>query len=242
MPLTLMWVMSGASAATAVVDLVIGGPGPGRLDGLAPDDQEQPGKRDQLQRTPTRQDEEKERRGDDAPHDRRRPQEGDDREADDPEDAPGDVEPVRLERLELHELAPDTLGDHGHQPGDGKEDDREHQPRRQSGCLRRAEIDEVLAAAVDLHREEQDEGGEERQRHWRVREEVDSRVRAQEADADAEEAPEKNEVAEVRQVDDIRAGPANECQLHEEHQEAEQDQAERLRHRSLGAGWQRGRV
>ena len=208
------------------LDLVIGRPRPRRLDRLPANDQEQPGKRDELHRTPVRQQDEKERSGHEAPDDRRRPQEGDDREADDPEDAPGDVEPVRLERLELHELAPDTLGDHRHQPGDGNEDDREHQPRRQSGCLRRAEVDEVLAAAVDLHREEQDEGGEERERDGRVREEVDPRVRAQEADADAEEAPEKNEVAEVRQVDDVRAGPANERQLHEEHQEAEQDEAQ----------------
>ena len=46
----------------------------------------------------------------------------------------------------------------------------------------------------------------------------------QEPEADAEEAAEQHEVGEVRQVDDVRARPADERQLHEQHQEAEQDQ------------------
>ena len=45
-----------------------------------------------------------------------------------------------------------------------------------------------------------------------------------------EEAPQQDEIREVREVDDVRAGPADERQLHEEHQAAQEDQAEGFRH------------
>ena len=59
---------------------------------------------------------------------------------------------------------------------------------------------------------------EVRERERRVREEVPLRPCAEEPDADAEEAAQQHEVAEVREVDDVGAGPADERQLDEEHQ------------------------
>ena len=48
----------------------------------------------------------------------------------------------------------------------------------------------------------------------------------QEPEPDTEEAPEQDEVREVRQVDDVRAGPADQDELDEEHQEAGEEELE----------------
>ena len=47
----------------------------------------------------------------------------------------------------------------------------------------------------------------------------------QEPEPDAEERPEKDEVAEVAEVDDLGAGPADQRELEEQHQEARQHEA-----------------
>src|SRR5947209_5722136 len=48
-------------------------------------------------------------------------------------------------------------------------------------------------------------------------------MRTQESEADPEKACQENEVREVRQIDDVGAGPSNQGQLNEEHQEAERE-------------------
>ena len=51
-------------------------------------------------------------------------------------------------------------------------------------------------------------------------------VGAEESDPDAEEAAQQDEVGEVREVHDVRAGPADQDQLDEQHQERRQEELE----------------
>ena len=49
---------------------------------------------------------------------------------------------------------------------------------------------------------------------------------AEEPDPDPEEAAEQDEVGEVREIDDVRAGPADQNQLHEQHEERRKEEFE----------------
>ena len=92
-----------------------------------------------------------------------------------------------------------------------------------------AEEQELLSGPDDLDRERPDEEDQQGQRHRGPGEEVHPGPGPQEPDADAEEAAQQDEVGEVRQVDDQRAGPADQGQLDKEHQEAQHEELERGR-------------
>jgi hypothetical protein len=79
------------------------------------------------------------------------------------------------------------------------------------------EDDPRVPGPDDLNREHPDVEDQQGQRHRGPGEQVHPGAGPQEPDADAEEAAEQDEVGEVRQVDDQRAGPADERELDEQH-------------------------
>jgi hypothetical protein len=101
-----------------------------------------------------------------------------------------------------------------------------------------AEEHDVSARAVDLSRERHNEPEEESDHHGRPREQVRALARPEEADADPEETAQQDEVGEIGQMHDPRAGPADRDQLHEQHQEARRHQLEAfsLHGRKLAVG------
>ncbi len=67
---------------------------------------------------------------------------------------------------------------------------------------------------------------EDREDDGRLPEVIASRTRSQEADADAEKARQQHEVGEVGEIQDVGGAPADQHELEEEHQEAEEQQPE----------------
>src|SRR5450755_2587512 len=53
---------------------------------------------------------------------------------------------------------------------------------------------------------------------------------AEESESDSEERPQEHEVREIREMDDVRAEPADERQLQEQHERAREQQAPSDRH------------
>jgi hypothetical protein len=76
-----------------------------------------------------------------------------------------------------------------------------------------------------LHGEDGEEQDEHRQQAGDVSEEVALRARTEEPDPHAEEAREQHEVREEGEVEDVGAAPADQPELDEEHQEAEEHEA-----------------
>ena len=163
------------------------------------------------------------RRDDDAPDDRRRLEECEPREGRDPEQTTQDVEAVGGEGRERGKGARHPLGDQRHGCGDEHEDERQADPDRQSG---RPEDPNQAGAVADLDREESDETQEDRQDDRCLPEVISPRARPQEADADAEKARQQHEVGEVGEIQNVGSAPADQHELEEEHQEAEEQQPE----------------
>ena len=104
-------------------------------------------------------------------------------------DAPQDVEPVCLERLELGEGASDPVGDGGEDGGHSQKNEREHDPRWQADALVLAEVDEPGTGAVHLGREEGDEHHVHRQQQRGILEDGPAAPRPEEPEPYPEEAP-----------------------------------------------------
>ena len=96
----------------------------------------------------------------------------------------------------------------------------------QTGSGGRAEDAHQAVAVADLDREENDEAQEDREDDRRLPEVVALRARPQEADADAEKARQQHEVGEVGEIQHVGGAPADQHELEEEHQEAEEQQPE----------------
>ena len=161
-------------------------------------------------------------RRDCAPTDRRQLEERQHREDDNPRDRAEDVEPVSLERCEAPELLCNAVTDRRHH-GDGEEKRRaEAHPARQrrpaEGAARCSGLE------LDVGREEQHEADGESEHDRRPPEEIGAAIGAQEAEPDPEEAPEQHEVRQVREMDVVGRGPADQRKLDEEHQETETDE------------------
>ncbi len=86
---------------------------------------------------------------------------------------------------------------------------------------KRAEVKEVVSASLNLNREDENETNEEGECDGSPPEHVPARLRAQEAQPNAEEAAQQHEVAEVREIDEVRPRPSDQGQLHEKHERAE---------------------
>src|SRR5439155_24803161 len=84
--------------------------------------------------------------------------------------------------------------------------------------------DEVAAAAVDRDAEDHHSQEEEPQSERCPPEQVGPLVTSEEPDPDPEERPEKQEVREVREIDDVGAGPTDQDQLGHQHEEVGRDQ------------------
>ncbi len=146
------------------VDLVVRRPrdaGHQRLEHEHTDDQDHrdPGDPGQGQAVEGPEDDE----GDDRPHPRRGAQEGDEGEGQGAEDRADDVPAVGVEGRELAEGPAGDLAEHRHGDGDDDEDERERDPRRQARGAHLGEEDEVARRALDLRREQHDEGDEDQQ-------------------------------------------------------------------------------
>ncbi len=132
-------------------------------------------------------------------------------------DGPQDVEPACRQRFELAEKPGGAVGDGCHDGGDGDEQDREHQPRREPRFGELTKADQTVARTVDLHRErggQPDEQGEQRRRPPVNR---SCSSGSDKPDPDAEERTEQDEVGEERQVQDVLARQANQGELDKEH-------------------------
>ena len=132
--------------------------------------------------------------------------------------------------LKLHESSSDPLPDARHH-GDEQEDDRDAHPLAKQRQPLRTVQEVANAEHVDRHREERDEPDQQRQDDRRQRQQAPARVRAEEADADPEEAGQQYEVREVGEVDVVRGRPADQRQLDEQHEEAKQQQPQPARGR-----------
>ena len=193
----------------------------GRLDGEQRDDRNEC----EDMRTTADEDEQKCRR-DRPPRDRRRFEERERREHDDPRNRSENVQAVRIERAEANEDPSDAVTDRSHH-GDGQDEDRcELHPARECRPAECAVRRSVLEP--DRNREEQDEADEYGESDGRPREEVRLARGAEESDADAEEACEQDEVRQVREVDVVGGRPADERQLDEEHEKAEREETRTL--------------
>ena len=165
-----------------------------------------------------------EERGDhETPRDRAQAGEPDGREDHDPRDRTQDVKAIRIERGEPGEPHGHAVRDRRHRHSRRDEDEGEHQPDRQPVDLN-AEIHQVPARAVDRCREREHQTNEQGENDRSFSEEIRLLVGPKEPDPDAEEAAQQDEVGEIRKVDDIGAGPADQSQLNEEHQEGRQEQ------------------
>ena len=164
-------------------------------------------------------DEDDEQTGDhETPCERTQPGEGQTRERNDSRDRSKDVEAVCLKCRELCEPDGNPVCNSSHGDRSGDEDERQHQPDWQAVRLD-AEIDQVTARSVDAGREADHQTHEERQHDRCPTEQVGPSFGAKESDTDAEEAPQQDEVGEVREVHDVGACPTDQDQLDEKHQE-----------------------
>jgi hypothetical protein len=87
------------------------------------------------------------------------------------------------------------------------------------------EVDDLRAALVDLDRHREHQPDERSKHEGRGAGDRAFRPREQEAETDAEEGAEQDEVREVAQMDDVRAQPADQRELEEEDERAREDEA-----------------
>jgi len=124
----------------------------------------------------------------------------------------------RMSSREPSESGSDPVGDGGHGERGRDEDEGQHQPDRQPARLD-TEVHQVTARAVDRRWESDHQAQEESQNDRGETEQIRLLVGAEEPDPDAEEAAQQDEVGEVGEVHDVRARPADQDQLDEEHEE-----------------------
>jgi hypothetical protein len=154
------------------------------------------------------------------PHGRRLVQEGQHRERHDPGYAAQDVQPVGVQRLEPDEAPRDRLAKPRHHAHDEHEHDGETQGLRKRV---RAAVAVVRVRPTDRlhhHREREHETHEHEQRHRRPAHVVALGPGVEETNPDPEEAGQQHEVRGVGHEDVVGADPADQGQLHEQHQEA----------------------
>ena len=158
--------------------------------------------------------------GDDAPGARWLVKERQPGERRDPGEAAEDVEPVGAQRPEADEHPGRALAQArhhaGHQHEDHAEADRLGQRR---GAVQALEGVRAVQRLQD-HREREHERHEQQQRHRRPAQVVALGPGVQEADADAEETCEQDEVGGLGHEDVVRGHPSDQGEFHEEHQEA----------------------
>ena len=91
---------------------------------------------------------------------------------------------------------------------------------------RPAEEPHQTVGGVDLDGQQRDEGKRNGDDDGRLAKVIARRTRPQEADADAEKARQQHEVREVGEIEHVGGAPADQHELEEEHQEAEEDEPE----------------
>ena len=158
--------------------------------------------------------------GDDAPGARWLIKEGQPGERRDPGEAAEDVEPVGAQRPEADEHPRRALAQARHHAGYQQEDHAEADRLGQRrGAVQALEGVRAVQRLQD-HREREHEGHEQQQCHRCPAQVVALGPGIQEADADAEETCEQDEVGGLGHVDVVRGHPPDQGEFHEEHQEA----------------------
>ena len=89
-----------------------------------------------------------------------------------------------------------------------------------------AEVHQVAARSVDRRRESDHQSEEQGEHDGGETEQIRPLASAEEPDPDAEEAAEEDEVGEVGEIHDVCAGPTDQNQLDEEHEERRQEKFE----------------
>ena len=163
--------------------------------------------------------------GDQRPPERRGVHERQRREGRDAGEAAEQVESVGGQRGEVREQPPDALAETGHHGRDRHEDQGQRQPFGRPGRLDGSEVQDLVAVLGDLHREGEHERDQRREDHRPPRGDVAGVPGAQEAESDAEERAEQDEVREVAEVEHVRPGPPDQRQLDEQHQPAGHDES-----------------
>ena len=205
-------------------DPLVRGPiGPGRERQHAEDDQDH-GQGSEVPSPARLGHEDEGDRDDPAPRERRGVDEREDRERDDAEDAAEDVEAVGLEALEPANTraTPPAIAaitrkestkitdreSHLGSAGHPKPPTTWSTPSTRPPCTGKTARNTTNASEPQRGESEQ----------------IASAVGAEEPHAHAQEARQQDEVREERDVDVVRAGPSDEPQLHEQHQEAQDDE------------------
>ncbi len=104
---------------------------------------------------------------DEAPHERGCPEQRESGEDGDPRKAPKQIQPVRVEGTKLAKRTPDELSRAEDAERDCGEQNRQRHPRRRTGRLDEREVDDAVAALVDLDGHERDESEHRGQYRWR---------------------------------------------------------------------------
>ena len=175
-----------------------------------------------------------------APHDGLGTEEGERGEADDADDRTDEVELIGVEVLELGERTGHAVADAGEDDRGDDEDGREHElARRTIGLELTSEEDEIGADGLQGDRHEVHEQHERAEgQRGEAQQAERGTAGPQEPQTDAQERAEQHDVREEREVDHAATEPADQRQLHEQHQEGEDDQpdAQRPRRRPVGLG------
>ncbi|HEY6677684.1 MAG TPA: hypothetical protein VI411_02160 [Actinomycetota bacterium] len=145
------------------------------------------------------------------------------RKGDDTCDGTEDIEPVGVKGRKSRESNGDAVSDGCHRRGGCKEDEGQHHPGRQPVLLD-TEVHQLAPGPIDRYREGHDKSSERSQEDGSPSEEIRRLLGAKESDPDAQEAAEKDEIGEVRKVDDVRARPTDQNEFREKHQEAREEQ------------------
>ena len=132
---------------------------------------------------------------------------------------------VGLQARELQEALRHEQPEPGHDRGDSDEHEGKRDDRRGPGRADGREVDEIAAGAVDAngkHADDDDERGEQQRGPPRG---APAGLGHEEPEPDAEERPQKHDVGEVRQVQQVGTEPTDQQQLGEEHQGAGRHQS-----------------
>ncbi len=172
--------------------------------------------------------------GDEAPGGGRLVEERQEREHRDTRDAARDVQPVGVQRPEPGEDPGDTLAEAGHDGRDQHEDDGEADWLRQRGRAPQALVGMRPGQGREDDREAEDETHKHQQGHRRPAQVVTAGPRVQEADPDAEEAGQQDEVGGLGHIDVVRGDPPDQGQFDEQHQETGEREPSLLRARFDG--------
>ena len=157
---------------------------------------------------------------DEPPDHRRRMQKAQCRERADAEKRSDQIVAVRRQRRQFAETATHDFGRSGQDDCDHRENDRQCEPGGRTVGFERGEIDDVGAGPFDRDGENKHAHDENAQQRHRYRPYGPAFPADEEARADAEERTQQDEIRKIRQVDNVRAEPSDQCQLEEEHEAA----------------------